>query len=70
MLVRMSVLQLHGTETLVSKPTMTTQSLNGGIICWKSSKQQSLAESTVKTKYMVACIAGKFGKMDIRRIYA
>lgn len=36
-------------------------SLNGGAICWKSSKQSSTADSTVEAEYMAACEAGKMG---------
>jgi hypothetical protein len=36
-------------------------SLNGGAICWKSSKQGSTADSTVEAEYMAACEAGKMG---------
>jgi hypothetical protein len=33
--------------------------LNGGVVCWKSSKQDSTADSTVEAEYMAACEAGK-----------
>jgi hypothetical protein len=33
--------------------------LNGGAVCWKSSKQDSTADSTVEAEYMAACEAGK-----------
>jgi hypothetical protein len=35
--------------------------LNGGAVCWKSSKQDSTADSTVEVEYMAACEAGKMG---------
>jgi hypothetical protein len=35
--------------------------LNGGAVCWKSSKQVSTADSTVEAEYMVAYEAGKIG---------
>ena len=35
--------------------------LNGGAVCWKSSKQESTADSTVEAEYMAACEAGKMG---------
>ena len=35
--------------------------LNGGAVCWKSSKQDSTADSTVEAEYMAACEAGKMG---------
>jgi hypothetical protein len=35
--------------------------LNGGDVCWKSSKQVSTADSTMEAGYMVAYEAGKIG---------
>ena len=35
--------------------------LNGGAVYWKSSKQDSTADSTVEAEYMAACEAGKMG---------
>ena len=35
--------------------------LNGGAVCWKSSKQDSTADSTVEAEYMAASKAGKMG---------
>ena len=35
--------------------------LNGGAVYWKSSKQDSTADSTVEAEYMAACEAGKTG---------
>ena len=35
--------------------------LNGGAVCWKSSKQDSTADSTVEAEYMAASEAGKMG---------
>jgi hypothetical protein len=35
--------------------------LNSGAVCWKSSKQNSTADSTVEAEYMAACKAGKMG---------
>jgi hypothetical protein len=35
--------------------------LNGGVVFWKSSKQDSTADSTVEAEYMAACEAGKMG---------
>jgi hypothetical protein len=33
--------------------------LNGGVVCWKSFKQNSTADSTVEAEYMAACETGK-----------
>jgi hypothetical protein len=33
--------------------------LNGGAVCWKSSKQDSSADSTMEAEYMAACEASK-----------
>jgi hypothetical protein len=35
--------------------------LNGGVVYWKSSKQDSAADSTVEAEYMAACEADKIG---------
>ena len=35
--------------------------LNGGAVCWKSSKQETTADSTVEAEYMAAGEAGKMG---------
>jgi hypothetical protein len=35
--------------------------LNGGAVCWNSSKQDSTADSTVEAEYMAACEACKMG---------
>src|SRR5512136_826046 len=35
--------------------------LNGGAVCWKSSKQDNTADSTVEAEYMAACEASKIG---------
>jgi hypothetical protein len=35
--------------------------LNGGAVCWKSSKQDSTTDFTVEAEYMAACEAGKMG---------
>jgi hypothetical protein len=33
--------------------------LNGGVVYWKSSKQDSTVDYTVNAEYMVACDAGE-----------
>jgi hypothetical protein len=32
-----------------------------GAVCWKSSEQDSTADSTMEAEYMAACEAGKIG---------
>ena len=53
---------------LASKPTKTIQShnqdvftINGGAMSWKSSKQDTVADSTMEAKYIAALEAAKEG---------
>jgi hypothetical protein len=41
--------------------------LNGGAVCWKSSKQDSTTDSSMEAEYMAACEVDKMG-VWIRKI--